>query len=189
LRKIYQHMIRFDERLANVEAMVENKLTSPNHKMAQPAEMAQTPVQCREYNWLNESTRHFSQGMPNPKFCDSTTYNFDNTYPPHKQIKSPDWKGEGWYRFGSPEGRIANSQEVKSYHKCGGFVSGFLKDSASLPHKIGETKVGTVTHNYHPPNIIGMNAYVKTIEITKCLMHFVFKLKEPPSCSFIYCSA
>ena len=47
LRNIYQHMIRFDERLANLEqAMVENKLTSPNHKMAQPAEMDQTPGDC-----------------------------------------------------------------------------------------------------------------------------------------------
>ena len=67
LRKMYQHIYRVDERLANVEdklvsfsnhqlanfktvdarlAMVEKKLTSPNHKVAQHSEMAQTSGDC-----------------------------------------------------------------------------------------------------------------------------------------------
>jgi len=178
LKNMFQHMIKFDKRLA----MLENRFASLDHTVAQQAKQAlmlKTPVQCREYKWLNDSSRHFSNGfVRSDDKCDTiVTIQGSNIIP-----KSPDWAGEGWYRFGSPAGRLANKDEVKFGHRCGVYVPGYLKDTSSLPNTIGETRIGTVTNYYGWAD--------RTVKITKCSMYYVFKLKDVPSiCNFRYCSA
>merc|ERR1711962_775490 len=44
LKNMFQHMIKFDKRLA----MLENRFASLDHTVAQQALMLKTPVQCRE---------------------------------------------------------------------------------------------------------------------------------------------
>jgi len=177
LKNMYQHMLKFDQRLT----MVENKLMSSNHKKAEQMKMAltpKTPVQCREYKWLNESTRHFSHQVSSHhqavgKFCDAL----------QKTYRSPNWNGDGWYRFGSPKGRMANKNEVNSMYRCGTTVSGYLEDTSSLPDTVGETSQGRVKNYYS-------GSFDRTIKITKCPMYFVFKLPEVQNqCHFRYCSA
>jgi len=162
LKNMYQHMLKFDQRLT----MVENKLTSLKHGQAQQTKMPlipKTPVQCREYKWLNESSRHFSHGKVD-HVCDSTNKDYEH-------MRSPNWDGDGWYRFGSPEGRIANKNEVKSVARCDAHVAGYLEDTSSLPDTVGETSHGTVKNYFD-------SSYDRSVRITKCSMYFVFKLPE-----------
>merc|ERR1711962_1495519 len=107
LKNMFQHMVKFDKRLA----MLEHQFASFKHEEAQQvkrASMPKTPAQCLEYKWLNETSRHFSSGFHSTtnRFCDAIGRSYAN-------LLSPDWKGEGWYRFGLPAGRLANKDEVR----------------------------------------------------------------------------
>ena len=166
--------------------------------------------ECASYNKLDDQTRLPSKeggswnalGKRPKQHCDSMSQGV--TQPGFDAgkycLRSPDWKGKGWYRFtAGPKGRVAFKSElpVFSYsanyqykwtNPCTTYYGGYLDGGmSSLPTRLGETKKGTVRF-IGRDHVQHNNYYDLKIRITKCPSFLVFELPDTPD-GIRYCAA
>ena len=124
---------------------------------------------------LNDTTRKTShKGQVNGKWqCDSV----DESKYTSQRIRSPDWKGEAWYRISMPAGsRIP--EQAPSTDSCGG-ASGWL--SGTHPTELLESVEAKFCFNE-------CSFLSNKGKITNCGEYFVYYLEDTPSCNRRYCA-
>ena len=135
------------------------------------------PSQCRDYKTLNETSRHYTKPVNygSPK-CDMTGHS--NT--------SPQWRGEGWYRFTGAAGtKMATKSEVTRDGACVTGASGHLDTNTHPDLLSGQSQDQKVCFYYH-----GTQCWRSTtVTIQECEGFYIYKLPNTPLCYNRYCGA
>ena len=127
---------------------------------------------------MNEATRNvnYREGVLK---CDRSEY---------RSLKSPAWKGPGWYRFMGPAGtRLPESPPVFSNplteKVCGTHYTGWL--NGHHPTNPGELVTRKVCFKSNTDTTC---RHEKTTKIRHCGSYFVYYLHDVGTCSLRYCA-
>ena len=122
---------------------------------------------CNDYKILNEMERNHQVKTPSgTRWCD-----YSGSY----YTKSPQWHGDGWYRFVSPAGtRIA--EEAPGVDYCGTGATGWMQ--GSHPTSLGETVTRTVCFQW-ASNTCHRSTEIK---VRNCGQYFLYRLVDTPIC-------
>ena len=135
---------------------------------------------CSGYNYkeLSEVDRNinFNDGEGGVNYCDQ-----EHTDGVDGVETSPDWAGEGWYRFVGEAGTRMPSMELPPMNSCGTHWPGWVRDTH--PEQVGVEKEVRICF-YNVGN--GCNEEVMGL-VVNCGGFFLYKLPETPSCSSRYC--
>ena len=135
---------------------------------------------CSGYNYkeLSEVDRNinFNDGEGGVNYCDQ-----EQTDGVDGVESSPDWAGEGWYRFVGEAGNRMPSMELPPMNSCGTHWPGWMRDTH--PEQVGVEKEVRICF-YNVGN--GCNEEVLGL-VVNCGGFFIYKLPETPSCSSRYC--
>ena len=94
--------------------------------------------------------------------------------------RSEDWKGTGWYRITGGAGTQLADFEVHENH-CGTHATGWM---AGGHPTVSQGEV-TRTVNFNSEH----GAWKTRIRVINCYTHYVYYLKDMPTCSLGYCTA
>ena len=131
------------------------------------------PSQCRDYKTLSEASRHYTQ--PTNDYCDLTPYG----------DMSPQWSGDGWYRFTGAAGtKMATKREVTKGSICGTAAAGHLDTYAHPDLADGQSQDQKVCFYWGR-----QCSWSTTATIQKCNGFYVYKLPNTPECYLRYCGA
>ena len=131
------------------------------------------PSQCRDYKTLSEASRHYTQ--PTNDYCDLTPYG----------DMSPQWSGDGWYRFTGAAGtKMATKREVTKRGICGTNLAGHLDTDGHPDLAEGQSQDLKACFYYTSQCFES-----KTVTIQRCDGFYVYKLPNVYTCHGRYCGA
>ena len=110
----------------------------------------------------------------------------DKTYPwctGDPYIKSPDWKGPGWYRVTGAAGTRIPERPPGVYH-CGTHFPGWMR--GVHPSTPGDQVVATICFDY------GSNGdCISPVSTTviNCGEYYLYNLPDTPYCMYRYCGS
>ena len=148
--------------------------------------------ECKNYWVLDEETRssNYNEEYYNgfivynsAGICDQKT---PVTYGSRSQGKSPNWRGEGWYRFQRPAGTKL-AQSPPGYYFCGTDWTGW--SNSTLPNLTYESFDITVCFGGSVDNGNAKDCD-ETIKgkVTNCGSFLVYYLSDTPACPYRYCA-
>ena len=132
-------------------------------------------IQCTNHKMLNETSRHYTQPYGNGE-CDRIG----------DSDKSPQWSGDGWYRFTGAAGtKMATKKEVTKKYICGTAAAGHLDTDEHPDLAEGQSQDQKVC--FHGSE--GQCHRSTTVKIQECKGFYIYKLPNTPSCNWRYCGA
>ena len=132
-------------------------------------------IQCINHKTLNDTSRHYTQPYGNGE-CDRIG----------DSDKSPQWSGDGWYRFTGAAGtKMATKKEVTTWKMCGTYGAGHLDTNAHPDLADGQSQDQKVCFYGYT----GQCHHSHTVTIQKCDGFYIYKLPNTPYCHYRYCGA